>query len=145
MKRNILSALLIMLGIAYSNAQPGFESFSMNNQLVKDLSGYNWKMKMMRPGEGEKQGIHKIFPEDIETLVWNPAKVPGDVYTDLWKAGAIDDPYFGRNSVKAQWVQHNESVFQRVCLHCLLTYFFCREGKFVFLRQPSDSSPELRF
>ena len=57
----------------------------------------------MRPGEGEKQGIHKIFPEDIETLVWNPAKVPGDVYTDLWKAGAIDDPYFGRNSVKAQW------------------------------------------
>ena len=55
MKRNILSALLIMLGIAYSNAQPGFESFSMNNQLVKDLSGYNWKMKMMRPGEGEKQ------------------------------------------------------------------------------------------
>lgn len=108
MKRNILSALLIMLGIAYSNAQPGFESFSMNNQLVKDLSGYNWKMKMMRPGEGEKQGIHKIFPEDIETLVWNPAKVPGDVYTDLWKAGAIDDPYFGRNSVKAQWVQHYE-------------------------------------
>ena len=44
MKRNILSALLIMLGIAYSNAQPGFELFSMNNQLVKDLSGYNWKM-----------------------------------------------------------------------------------------------------
>ena len=110
MKRNILSALLIMLGIAYSNAQPGFESFSMNNQLVKDLSGYNWKMKMMRPGEGEKQGIHKIFPEDIETLVWNPAKVPGDVYTDLWKAGAIDDPYFGRNSVKAQWVQRELSI-----------------------------------
>ena len=55
MKRNILSALLIMLGIAYSNAQPGFESFSMNNQLVKDLSGYNWKMKMMRPGEGESR------------------------------------------------------------------------------------------
>ena len=42
-------------GIAYSNAQPGFESFSMNNQLVKDLSGYNWKMKMMRPGEGESR------------------------------------------------------------------------------------------
>lgn len=48
MKRNILSALLIMLGIAYSNAQPGFESFSMNNQLVKDLSGYNWKMQILR-------------------------------------------------------------------------------------------------
>ena len=26
----------------------------------------------------------------------------------LWKAGVIDDPYFGRNNVKAQWVQHYE-------------------------------------
>lgn len=73
-----------------------------------DLSGYKWKMKMMMPGEGEKQGLHELYPEDIETLVWNPAHVPGDVYTDLWKAGGIEDPYFGRNTVKAQWVQHYE-------------------------------------
>lgn len=79
-----------------------------NSQLVRDLSGLNWKMKMMSPGEGEKKGLHLLPPEDIETLVWNVAEVPGDVYTDLWKAGVIEDPYFGRNSVKDQWVQHYE-------------------------------------
>ncbi|WP_066218811.1 glycosyl hydrolase 2 galactose-binding domain-containing protein [Formosa haliotis] len=30
------------------------------------------------------------------------------MYTDLWKAGIIEDPHFGRNSVKAQWVQQYE-------------------------------------
>ncbi len=90
-------------------AQPGtIGSHDSNSQLVRDLNGMKWKMKMMRPGEGIKQGLHQIPPEDIETLVWNFANVPGDVYTDLWQNGAIDDPYFGRNSVKAQWVQHYE-------------------------------------
>ncbi len=62
----------------------------------------------MRPGQGIQEGLHELPPEDIETLVWNPAEVPGDVYTDLWKAGVIDDPYFGRNSAKAQWVMYDE-------------------------------------
>ena len=73
-------------------------------RLERDLGGYQWRMIMMLPGEGVKAGLHRIAPEDIETLVWNPAHVPGDVYTDLWKAGGIEDPYLGRNTVKAQWV-----------------------------------------
>ncbi|WP_405295520.1 glycoside hydrolase family 2 protein [Algibacter sp. Ld11] len=90
-------------------AQPGSEiSHKDNSQLSQDLSGFKWKMKMMLPGEGVKAGLHELPPEDIETLVWNAAQVPGDVYTDLWKIGAIEDPYFGRNSVKAQWVMHYE-------------------------------------
>lgn len=44
-------------------------------------------------------------------MISNNAKVPSDVYTDLWKAGVIDDPYFGRNSVKAQWVQQVGIIF----------------------------------
>ncbi len=83
-------------------------SHQENSQLVRDLSGVKWTMKMMLPGEGVKMGLPQLPPEDIETLVWNYAKVPGDVYTDLWKAGVIEDPYFGRNSVKAQWVQQYE-------------------------------------
>ncbi|MFI3322408.1 MAG: hypothetical protein R3Y50_07790 [Rikenellaceae bacterium] len=102
-----LMSAFFMTGVLL--AQPGTENpHNENSQLVKSLNGYKWKMKMMRPGEGEKQGLHELYPEDIETLVWNPAKVPGDVYTDLWKAGVIEDPYFGRNLVKAQWVQHYE-------------------------------------
>jgi beta-mannosidase len=107
-KTNTLLLCLFMITII-GFAQPGsINSHKENSQLVKDLSGYRWKMKMMLPGEGVKQGLHKLPPEDIETLVWNPAKVPGDVYTDLWKVGVIDDPYFGRNSVKAQWVMQYE-------------------------------------
>ncbi|UXP30998.1 hypothetical protein N6H18_11620 [Reichenbachiella agarivorans] len=79
-----------------------------SSQQIRDLSGFRWRMKMMLPGEGVKRGLHKLPSEDIETLVWNNAQVPGDVYTDLWKAGVIDDPYFGRNSVRAQWVQGYE-------------------------------------
>ncbi len=93
----------------YGFAQPStISNHNNNSQLITNLSGYKWKMKMMLPGEGVKHGLHKLPPADIETLVWNPAKVPGDVYTDLWKAGAIEDPYFGRNSVKAQWVMQYE-------------------------------------
>ena len=55
-----------------------------------------------------KADLHKLPPTDLETHVWNAAKVPGDVDTDLWNVGAIDDPYFGRNSVRCQWVQQYE-------------------------------------
>lgn len=95
-------------------AQPGLEkSLAENEQRVVDLGGYKWKMKMMLPGEGVKAGLHELPPTDLETNFWNSAKVPGDVYTDLWKVGAIDDPYFGRNSVKAQWVQQYEWWYAR--------------------------------
>ncbi|WP_066631467.1 glycoside hydrolase family 2 protein [Labilibacter marinus] len=90
-------------------AQPGtINSHTDNSQVVRDLSGHKWKFKMMLPGEGVKEGLHQVPPADIETNFWNPAYVPGDVYTDLWKCGVIDDPYFGRNSVRAQWVQQYE-------------------------------------
>ncbi|TXE07104.1 beta-galactosidase [Seonamhaeicola algicola] len=106
-KKNLLTLLILTVTLTF--AQPNtIISHTENSQLIRDLSGVKWKMKMMLPGEGEKKGLHQIAPEDIETLVWNHATVPGDVYTDLWKAGVIEDPYFGRNSTKAQWVQQYE-------------------------------------
>lgn len=107
-KWNWLALLLGFLPIV-TVAQPNtMQSHKDNSQLIRDLSGPQWRMKMMLPGEGVKKGLHNLPPEDIETLVWNNAEVPGDVYTDLWKAGAIEDPYFGRNGVKAQWVGQYE-------------------------------------
>ncbi|MRT92013.1 beta-galactosidase [Ancylomarina sp. 16SWW S1-10-2] len=109
MGKYVLIALLSIISCCNLYAQPGsINSHNENSQVVRDLSGMRWKMKMMLPGEGVKQGLHELPPEDIETLVWNVAEVPGDVFTDLWKIGAIEDPYFGRNSVKAQWVQQYE-------------------------------------
>ena len=99
--------LLLMISSAW--AQPGAgDQVKSQGQLVQDLSGHGWKLKRMRPGQGVKEGLHELPPGDIETLVWMPARIPGDVYTDLWKAGAIEDPYFGRNSMKAQWVMFDE-------------------------------------
>ena len=34
--------------------------------------------------------------------------MPGDVYTDLWRAGQIEDPYFGRNLEKLRGVMDKE-------------------------------------
>ena len=90
LQRIILSAMMFGLFIN-SQAQPN-TTFSQEEmaQKVRDLSGMKWKFKMMLPGEGVKKGLDKIPSEDIETLVWNSARVPGDVYTDLWKAGVIE-------------------------------------------------------
>lgn len=101
--------LTCLLGSFAVQAQPeAGAQVESEGQLVQELSGYRWKLKRMRPGEGVKAGLHELPPADIETHVWMSAHVPGDVYTDLWKAGAIDDPYFGRNSTKAQWVALDE-------------------------------------
>lgn len=75
----------------------------------KELSGNHWQMEGMRPGQGEIEGLH-LLPAEYQgtTFSWNHASVPGDVYTDLHKAGELEDPYFGRNMHKAKWVQDKE-------------------------------------
>ncbi|MFR9652064.1 MAG: sugar-binding domain-containing protein [Rikenellaceae bacterium] len=119
--KKILLILTLLCTATLAFAQPGLaEAGIAKGDIIQDLSGYNWKIKMMPAGVGESQNIHKIYPEDLETSVWIPGKVPGDVYTDLWRAGAIDDPYFGRNSFKAQWVQHYEWWYTK--------QFFVREN-----------------
>ncbi|MEM6842712.1 MAG: sugar-binding domain-containing protein [Bacteroidota bacterium] len=104
----VLALLLICLSQTIQAQPQPTEAYQEGSQLIRDLSGDRWKMKKMRPGQGVEAGIPQLPAEDIETLVWNPARIPGDVYTDLWKAGVIDDPYFGRNSAKAQWVMYDE-------------------------------------
>ncbi|MEM6964656.1 MAG: sugar-binding domain-containing protein [Bacteroidota bacterium] len=83
-------------------------------KIVFDLSGNNWQMEGIRPDEGVKIGFHELnFDITGDSFNWIYAKVPGDVYTDLWRAGRIDDPHFGRNSLKAKWVPENEWWYKR--------------------------------
>ncbi|MEL7121509.1 MAG: sugar-binding domain-containing protein [Bacteroidota bacterium] len=86
----------------------------MKDKIVFDLSGNNWQMEGIRPGEGVRLGFHQL-PYDItgDAFNWAYAKVPGDVYTDLWRAGRIEDPHFGRNSMKAKWVPELEWWYKR--------------------------------
>ncbi len=66
-------------------------------------------MEGIRPDQGIKEGFHEYHGEGSgSTFNWNGAQVPGDVYTDLWRAGIIDDPHYGRNGMKAKWVMERE-------------------------------------
>ncbi|MEM6886488.1 MAG: sugar-binding domain-containing protein, partial [Verrucomicrobiota bacterium] len=81
----------------------------MSSRTEIDLSGNHWKMQGIRPGQGVKEGFHELASEYQGTFFnWNQGCVPGDVYTDLQRAGEIDDPYFGRNFGRAKWVQEKE-------------------------------------
>jgi beta-mannosidase len=73
-----------------------------SNAQVFDLSGKTWLMEGMLPGEGIKNQFHKYLPDA------GKASVPGDVYTNLWRMGRIDDMNFGTNSQKAKWVMDYE-------------------------------------
>ncbi|TWT75768.1 Exo-beta-D-glucosaminidase precursor [Planctomycetes bacterium CA13] len=71
------------------------------DKVVLDLSGA-WEMEGVLPGEGVKKLFHKVHPD------CGPAHVPGDVYSDLWRVGRIDDPHVGRNGQRAKWVMDYE-------------------------------------
>ncbi len=78
-------------------------------RIVQDLSGYHWKMEKMRVGQGKEEGLHLLKNElSGNDFSWNTGHIPGDVYTDLYLAGEIEDPNFGRNMGKAKWVQEYE-------------------------------------
>ncbi|MGG1554024.1 glycoside hydrolase family 2 protein [Paenibacillus ferrarius] len=84
------------------------------SRIVKDLSGKLWQMEKMRIGQGEQEGFH-VLPAERQGVIfsWNYASVPGDVYTDLQRAGELEDLYYGRNMHKAKWVQEYEWWYVR--------------------------------
>jgi beta-mannosidase len=43
-----------------------------------------------------------------DTGKWYPATVPGTIHTDLMAAGLINDPYYGDNEHRVQWVEEAE-------------------------------------
>ena len=60
----------------------------VGGRFTLNLSGPHWQMEGIRPGQGLKEGFHETFGEVApSTFNWNGARVPGDVYTDLWRAG----------------------------------------------------------
>lgn len=76
---------------------------------VINLSGSRWQMERMRPGQGEKEGLHLLPAEYQGThFSWNFATISGDVYSDLHRANEIDDPFYGRNMHKAKWAADYE-------------------------------------
>ncbi|GAB4315633.1 MAG: glycoside hydrolase family 2 TIM barrel-domain containing protein [Bacteroidales bacterium] len=64
------------------------------NQLQVDPEQYAWMFRMA----GDS--------------VWRPASVPGTVHTDLLNNGLIDDPFFGTNEEKLQWIDKHDWIYR---------------------------------
>ena len=78
-------------------------------RITHDLSGFHWKVQGCLPGRGLEEGFPEISYDHMgDALNWAPAHVPGDVFTDIWRVGRIEDPHYGRNSVKAKWINEYE-------------------------------------
>ena len=70
------------------------------------LSGLSWELKGYWPYVPVKEKSMETGQTLQGVTDWIPAKVPGGVHYDLWKAGIIEDPYFGQNSLKCEWVEN---------------------------------------
>lgn len=62
----------------------------------------NWKIKHFDVGAA--RDLEVASPEYIDYF-WMTAAVPGDVHSTLIQRKLIDDPFYGHNDLKCQWVE----------------------------------------
>ena len=75
------------------------------------LDGDDWRLVSALPGRWSDPDLPgAVLADDRD---WIPARVPGAVQDDLWRAGLIDDPYVGRNSLAAEWAADRTWVYER--------------------------------
>lgn len=48
-----------------------------------------------------------------DEAAWAPAEVPGSVYSDLLRAGRLEEPYYRDNELRAQWVAWKDWEYRR--------------------------------
>jgi beta-mannosidase len=79
-------------------------------RIKKSLNGSDWKFQSFEDGAG----IKEIFgTPNYNFSEWLPATVPGNVRLDLMRNGKIDDPWYGKNNEKSQWVDKYEWWYQK--------------------------------
>ena len=62
---------------------------------VRDLGAAEWQMRVI---PGAQANAHR------NAAVWQRARVPGSVHTDLLANGVIADPYVGAREAELQWI-----------------------------------------
>lgn len=75
-----------------------------------DLSGAGWRLKALLPSAYLRPDLAGAAADPHD---WLPASVPGSVQHDLWRAGAIADPYADRNSLAAEWAERRTWLYAR--------------------------------
>lgn len=76
------------------------------------LNNCNWKIKGFWPYVPMLHKSTEIGNELMGVTEWIDATVPGGVHMDLMKAGLVEDPYFERNSLKCEWVEHRWWMYE---------------------------------
>ena len=75
--------------------------------MAVDLDG-DWQL---RGCLGDEWQWHLTKPWDAPG--WLPARVPGSVVDDLWRAGEVPDPYHERNSRASEWASERAWSYRR--------------------------------
>lgn len=77
------------------------------------LSGNDWLVSHFLPNEVDPAigWIHKISQGELYGGSFIPAVVPGDVQSDAYDAGLIDDINYGFNARKAEWTYQRDWVY----------------------------------
>jgi len=77
---------------------------------VTSLDGDGWQVRGCLGEEWRWYVTARTLPD---APGWLPARVPGSVVDDLWRAGEVPDPYHGRNSLLLEWVPARAWVYRR--------------------------------
>lgn len=78
---------------------------------TRHLSGAEWEVKGFLGDDWI--GRRSEQPETRDRLGWLPARVPGSVHDDLFRAGEAVDPYFERNSLGLEWIPERTWIYRR--------------------------------
>ncbi|MCU1491882.1 MAG: beta-galactosidase/beta-glucuronidase, partial [Acidimicrobiaceae bacterium] len=78
---------------------------------VVSLNGEGWQV---RAALGNEWRWHVGPSKAWDAPGSFPARVPGSVVDDLWRAGEVPDPYRGRNSLLVEWVPERAWVYRRL-------------------------------
>lgn len=76
------------------------------------LSGFSWEVKGFWPYVPIKEKSMETGQTLAGVTNWLPARVPGGVHADLFRAGLIEDPYLGKNSLHCEWVENRWWVYR---------------------------------
>ena len=58
--------------------------------------------------------LHADWQLKWDDSTWLPAHVPGDVVSDLWRQGRIDDPLVGDNAAKLRWLENRQWEYRKI-------------------------------
>ena len=77
---------------------------------MKELLASQWSLRGVRPHMVPTKAVQQWQNRHYVTDLI-PATVPGGVHYDLFRAGIIENPYFGMNSLACEWVENRNWMY----------------------------------